>query len=232
MSANAKEIPAGPWMKEPEIWDTAVLNGKACPGFCSFEVERSNKWDDKAAKGQHSQQRAFQGAEPAKGSLTIVFWTDEQYQTLLSDILPMIEPDPGKKKPDAVSITHAVAAARNVRAFTVDKVSGPERQDFDLRKFVVTWTEERPPTTQNASGKPGAGKAAGTNQLCSQLFSDYQLEKVEYLTEIQKANGGFFFDSDAKMRADIHGAAMNSLYVQMKALNCSQVAPSGSNTDP
>jgi hypothetical protein len=157
-----------------EVWDRLTCNETESPGLASVTVSRGNKWDTQKAQGSHGGQRNFKGADLASVKIQIRLYTLEDHEQFISDILPLFEPDPGKKKPEAVAIGHAVAWARNVRAVTVDSVSGPES---DIRGFVtydIDCTEHREPDSNNATGKAtGAGKSNQCATIAAQLELRY-----------------------------------------------------------
>src|SRR5688572_28043397 len=94
-----------------EVWDRVTFNDVECPGLARVTVARGNKWDTKKAQGSHGAERNFKGADLASVKIQIKLWEQQDYVDFNTTILPLLEPDPGKKKPDAVAVGHAVAWA-------------------------------------------------------------------------------------------------------------------------
>lgn len=162
-------IPAQPWSANPKFWDTIELNGKQVPGLAAVDCERGNKWDTKQAKGKHGGKREFNGADLAKVKITIRLITGDEHDEFVKDHLPGIEPSPGKKAADVVTIGHAVTYARNVPSITIDKVDGPKIQN-GIAVYIIDGTEQRPLEKKNATGAAGGGTVGGT---CAQLLAQY-----------------------------------------------------------
>lgn len=168
-------IPAGPWHDEPELWDRVVFGDVEAPGIATVEVTRSNKWDEKKAKGSHGGEREYSGADLAKIKITIVTWTSEQHAEMRDKVLPLVEPVPGKKKVDAVPVQHAVTILRGVSSVTIDEVDGPSVSDGKAT-WKIDAKEHREPETSNATGtakgvpSAAAAKAAGSCADLTQLY--------------------------------------------------------------
>lgn len=153
----AEQLPRLPWTGEGyKLWDFVTVGGKECPGLAVVKFKRSNKWDDKKAKGSHGGERNFSGADLGKGSLTVTMLTEEQHEKFKADILPQVEPVPGKKKADAVSIGSPILAVRSVAAVTIDDVDGPDTSNGKI-VYTIAFTEQRAPEKKNASGLAGYG---------------------------------------------------------------------------
>lgn len=155
--AVADQLPRQPWTGEGyKLWDFVTIGGKECPGLAVVKIKRSNKWDEKKSKGSHGGERNFSGADLAKGSITITMLTEEEFEKFKKDILPQIEPVPGKKKPDAVAIGSPILSVRSVAAVTIDDVDGPDTSG-GKNVFTISFTEARAPEKKNASGLAGYG---------------------------------------------------------------------------
>lgn len=154
-------IDPAPWDEDARYWDTLELGGVEWPGLAVVDIQRSNKWDTKKAKGSHGGEREFNGADLAKVKIQLRAWTSEQLATIFADCLPLVEPTPGKEKLDAVALGHPVAAFRKVSQVTIDSISGPRIQER-MAVWDIDATEYRPPETKNASGT-ASGKGAGGN---------------------------------------------------------------------
>jgi len=247
-----ESVPMGPWDQNPGDWNVLELNDEEWPGFARVEIKRANKWDDKKAKGSHGGERELAGVDCAPVKITIHFWTSEQYERL-KELMPTIEPIPGKKKLDAIKIGHAVASFRNVKSITIDEVSGPTYGAGELGTLHIEATEHRPPDTKKATGtaKGGGGgsKATSTNSRCAELkreMNEARRHASQVEKEISRARSDYYGptgggDELNKEKArDNFNNTMRSLEQerdgalqrtdaaarQMNSLNCPQNPPS------
>lgn len=165
------EILPGPWAEFSDVWDTLYLGGREWPGISQVTVTRANKWDEKKAKGSNNADRTYTGADPAKVKITVRFWNAaDHYDQLVSECLPIVEPEDEKKRKDPLDISHAVTQARKVSQVTIDSVSGPDDNGDQTWTFTIEATEYRAPT--NVSPSTGKGGGVGT-QSCAQLQQTY-----------------------------------------------------------
>ena len=186
----ADQIPNGPWHDTPDDWDKVELAGKVWPGLAMVEVDRANKWDTKKAQGSHGGEREYKGADLAPVRIEIRYWTTEHHEQV-REFLPDIEPVPGKKKQDAVSIKHAVTILRKVESITVDNISGPKVSN-GIGTITITATEYRKPTSEHASGT-ASGKFVGGDPRnaqgnCATLQDQYAHAVGSYATESARLN--------------------------------------------
>lgn len=196
------QILPGPWAQQPDLWNTLILGGKEWPGLAKVTVTRANKWDEKSAKGSNNASRTYTGVEPAKVKIELRFWTAEgQYDVLVTECLPLIEPQDEKKRKDPVNISHAVTHARYVTDVTIDSVSGPDDNGDQTWTFTIEATEYRAPTAVSPA-KGGGGKptsAANCGELNSQyayfltMISDLQSDRrsVAEALDLAESNGVF-----------------------------------------
>ena len=228
----AEYIPAGPWDENPELWDRLSVAGREFSGLATVDVDRSNKWQTKAAKGSHGAERTFGGVELAKVRIEYRVWTSEQYAELLNDLLPILEPDPTRGKRDAIAIGHAVATARKLTSITVDGIAGPKRAEPGIFALYIDATEQRPPEAKNALGtaKGGSGKP---KSLCEALEEQWRFNRAQAAAlrksadaKLRVANlGGWLDDLRA---ADLIDNVNKAVEAQQKAANCLLFVPSGS----
>lgn len=159
------EILPGPWAEFSDVWDTLSLGGREWPGIASVVISRANKWDEKKAKGKNNAERTYTGTDPAKVRIVVRFWNaEEHYDELVSECLPIVEPQDEKKRKDPLEISHAVTQARRVNKITVDSVSGPNDNGDQTWSIEIEATEYRAPTEI----KPGP-KAGGSGSSCAEL---------------------------------------------------------------
>jgi hypothetical protein len=176
------EILAAPWTLQSDVWDTLTLGGKEWPGIASIVVTRANKWDEKKAKGSNQAERVYQGTDPASIKITIRFWNDaEQYQALIGECLPLVEPEDEKKRKEPLDISHAVTQARKIGRVTIDSVSGPDDNGDQTWSFSIDATEYRAPTVVRA---PSGGKGKATGSSCADLQRAY----AYFISEVQRLN--------------------------------------------
>jgi hypothetical protein len=182
--ANPNAIPPQPWDGLEGLWDSIEIDDSIVPGLAAVDVHRENKWDTKKAKGSHGAKRDYQGADLATVTITLRLVTQDDYEDFVNDHLPVIEPDPGKKFPAAVSIVHAVTVARNCPVITIDKIDGPKIEN-GICTFTIVGTEFREPEKKNATGTVNG--ALGKN--CADLLKQRQGQQA-VLKGLQAAAGG------------------------------------------
>jgi len=182
------EILAAPWTLQSDVWDTLTLGGKEWPGIASIVVTRANKWDEKKAKGTNQAERVYQGTDPASVKITLRFWNDaEQYQTLLSECLPIVEPEDEKKRKEPLDISHAVTQARKIGRVTIDSVSGPDDNGDQTWSFSIDATEYRAPTV--VKGPTGKGGGGGTRKPNTDACAGWRIDHAYLLGEIRRIEG-------------------------------------------
>lgn len=165
----ASELLPDPPQAVAEVWDRATFNDIESPGLVKVTISRGNKWDSKKAQGSHGGERTFKGADLASIKIQVRLWTADDYVAFNEQILSLLEPDAGKKKPTVINFGHAVAWSRNLRAFTVDNISGPESDPAGFVIYDIDATEHREPDKSNAQGKPGVGKGGNCQALAAQM---------------------------------------------------------------
>ena len=233
-------IPYGPWNEEPDLWDTLNLGDRDWPGFAKVAITRGNKWDDKKAKGVHSMDRNFSGAEAAKVTITLAIWTSAHYAQLV-ELLPLVEPDPTstKKEPPALNLTHPQATLRKVSMVTIDKVEGLNDQDRDVRTMTIAATEYHKPLpapTGKAGATPGGANIPPTNDgECSYLAYAYQQGLARHVAANKALRDSTdIFNLDKELEVEAAQQNLDDITAQMKLLGCGNTTPSqsGSKTDP
>lgn len=198
------EILPGPWAEFSDVWDTLYLGGKEWPGIAKVTVTRANKWDEKKAKGSNNADRTYTGTEPAKIKIELRFWNAaDQYDVLVSECLPIVEPEDEKKRKDPLDISHAVTQARKVAKVTVDSVSGPDDNGDQTWTFTIEASEYKAPTAVSTSG----GKGTGGAMTCAQMQQTYswfakELQRLgalalQYRQQVQAAELLAVFDPGA-----------------------------------
>ncbi len=244
-------LPA-PWDEDGEFWDRIEINAVEWPGRATIDIVRANKWDTKKAKGKHGGEREFNGADLAKVKIQICCWTTAQMLGLV-DLLPTIEPNPGKEKPDAVSITHPVAIIRKCLTVTIDNVS--TKVTDKMMVVDIDATEHRPPEAKNAtgtaSGKGGSGFNPKNTSGCDDLFFQLSIlyaqsseiaqakasnklrqEAAEYDPDGISGDLGSLQAEYATLDAQHNevGSQIVSVIEQQNALKCSTQVPSASSS--
>ncbi len=214
-----------------EVWDTGTFDDLECPGLCKVSISRGQKWDDKKAQGSHGGERTFKGSDLASVKIQIKLWTADQYVDFNEQILPLLEPDPAKKKAKVVAFGHAVAWSRGLRAFTVDNVSGPDADPAGFVLYDIDATEHREPDKTNAQGKPGKG--AGTHTTCAQLWAQKGLLeslRINYATQRNVYLSPATFDPVKAGEAETHvneiDVQLDGVKNQMIVIGCSMTPPS------
>lgn len=225
-------IPFAPWNAVPEVWDRVAFDDEQSPGVAAVTISRSNKWDTQKAQASHGAKRDFKGSDLATVKIQIRFIYADDYVDFCERILPIIEPDPGKKKPTVIRLDHATAWARNLRTITIDTVSGPEIQG-GIGVFDIDATEHREPDKTNAGGKPGTGKGAKCQEIAATLAV---LDTQRVLWETLRAQAANPFSLDPVMlgQAELQlvniDAQRGPLLAAQEANGC--VGPPGGFLDP
>jgi len=210
----------------PTVWGTVVLKDREWPGRARVTVSRANEWDRPKAPGEHSAKSKAKGTSQAKVSITIEYWTDAHH-VLAFELLRGIEPTPGKEKPEAVTISHAVCIFRDVTQITIDSIEGPVKSEDGIYTITIQATEERPVTDKLATG------TAGGHAVCAQLrksFSDYLIAGQA------AANASVLATSSAEresllQQSQIAFAAATDVQAQVAARGCPP-AGQGPSYDP
>lgn len=184
-----RAIPVQPWSGEDNarLWSKLVLGDTEVPGVAKVRVKRANKWERKKAKGQHGGGRNFAGADDAEIEIEIRMLSSEEEADFNRVILPIIEPTPGKEKPEAILLGHPVAVIRKVKAITIDDVDGPDTSN-GIITYRIKATEFREPDKKNASGavKGGGGRRAALSADCSGLKGQLESLAREYNLALQE----------------------------------------------
>ncbi len=246
-------VPLGPWDEEPDVWNVLELNDEEWPGFAKVEIRRANKWDDKKAKGKHGGDRELAGVDNAPVKITICFWTSAQY-IRLQELMPTVEPVPGKKKLEAIKIGHAVATFRNVRAITVDEVAGPTYGPGEFGIITIDATEHRPPDAKNATGTAKGGGGSKKGQSNCDALADQYAQAMRDAADLQSQmaarqneyyqGGNTVAEVDPNLREsqfnnDMHAlreqqknayARAENANSQMQSQGCNKSKPSGSDS--
>lgn len=161
---------------DPTFWDVVKLGDKESPGLATVEVDRANKSDEKKAKGESGSTKEYSGADTAKVSIRIRYIYDIDHINFVDVILPIIEPNPEKKKVEAIAISHAVTIARKIKSITVDKVSGPNKAGDGIWEWAIEATEFREPSKKNATGTFKGPKPNGADCGAMQTYRNSLLD--------------------------------------------------------
>lgn len=223
----AEHIPPGPWDDFPEAWDIVVIGDREWPGLARVDVSRANKWDTKKAQGTHGGEREFKGADLARVKIEIRFWTSEHWDLIVNELLSTVEPDPGKKKPEALRLSHVSAHARKVNQITIDSVTGPNVSNGQ-GVISIDATEYREPEKKNATGK-----ASGKGSLCQQLANQLALLQANRTIDVSLYN---YYSSlagldiqkagEAYARVVATDAQIAAVQAHQLANKCNEAAPS------
>ena len=229
----------------PEVWDTLVLGGVSWPGLAKVTVSRANKWDEKKAKGENSAEREYTGTEPANVKIVVRIWDVYQYQELLSECLPIVEPDEGNTRKDPLDISHAVTIARKVGQVTIDSVSGPDDNGDQTWSFSVDATEYRAPTPIKQGAPKKGGGSAKAQTPCQQYAQEYEYWRSNYVAKSQaadqlrvQANESALYDGPgsaefASLSAQYNEMAAEAIYAQAKMAEATaRMAAEGCPTQP
>lgn len=161
-------------------WDEATLDGKLIPGLVKVEPKRGAKYDEKEAPGQSGAKVTFKGFQSAKLKIVIRIWTPEQEAAFDADILPLIDPLPGKESPKGYPFIHPGAAKRKIDGILVEDVDGPKlSDDGQFQEWTVEAFEYRKPAPQQGTpGKPGLTACQQAKLIYDQKFAEYNAAQV------------------------------------------------------
>lgn len=252
----SEPMPFGPADADPTLWDTVIIGDVPFPGLATVEVERGNKRDDKTAKGQHGSDDEYSGAENATVRIRLRYLTQADDDDFDRNCLPIIEPNPEKKKVEAKSISHPAAAKRKVSHIKIDNVSGPVITN-GVYEWSIDATESRPPSPKNATGSmKSGGPAKGSTCQQLNLYRDGQREleirKMSEAEVIYQELGQLATDlvsagatapviagaesaiaerrahaRQLEAEAAVHRSSAQMAELQMQALGCFESKPSG-----
>lgn len=150
------EVESPPW--HAEDWDSGSFDQTLCSGLMHVEIDRGPKWDRKAVKGQTGETQTFNGWNNANVKIRVRTWTATQHADFLANILPLIEPTPGKEAPKQLAFDHATARARAVDIILIDKIKGPTVDDegrFSEWEIDAFQSIKKQPQKGGPAGAPG-----------------------------------------------------------------------------
>lgn len=137
----------------PKGWDRCTLGGQVVPGFCRITKGGIElKADKKPKAGADGANPTFHGIDPQGVDLEITTYSDEDRESLIAVVGPLI-PQPGSK-PKPVSIDHPSLRPIFITAVQITGASaliyeGPMKAKMTLR--MLHWL---PTTNASATGTP------------------------------------------------------------------------------
>lgn len=207
-----------------EDWDSSVVEGVTIPGLTKVgKIKRGPKWDRKPVKGQSFENQTFGGWNGAAFEIVVRLWTKAQQDEFRANVLPVVEPTPGKEAPKQLAFFHPQAAARKVDVILVDDVEGPEvDDDAQFEEWTLTVFESRKPApAPKGPGKPGLTP-------CQQARADYDYW-MGVATTISDNLASLILDIDAFAKASHeYQVAMDKAVAAqtlMDGLGCANQSP-------
>lgn len=182
-SAGAYLVEPPPW--HAENWDEGSFESVTVPGLMHVEVDRGPKWDRKAVKGQTGETQTFGGWNNASLKIRVRTWTAAQHEAMLANVIPVIEPTPGKDAPKQLAFDHPVARARKVDVILIEKIKGPTVDDdgkFSEWEIDAFQSIKKVPQ-QGGTGKPGQTPC----QQCKALLDQKAAEFIQ--AQVNLGNG-------------------------------------------
>jgi hypothetical protein len=170
------ELP--PWYKVN--WDTVYFDKVEVPGLCDVSAKRGPKWERKPVAGQTGETQSFKGWNNASFTITLRTWTDDQYQRMLTEILPIIEPEPGKEAPKEIGIEHPVCAARKIESFKINDIEGPTADADGCEWKIDAFQAIKKVPQQGGGGKPNCSNCQELKAAYDQSVAILQIAQVEY----------------------------------------------------
>lgn len=142
-------------IRNPHGWDTVSIAGTETPGLAELsEPVRAYEWDVKVGKGAYGSTTTFTGRVPAKFTMKITIWREDQFAEL-EDLYSRLKYDPTKLAFDpttgylnginAVDIYHPSLAVVNIGSVVVEKIGAPVHQGKGLYTAEIGFIEYYPP---------------------------------------------------------------------------------------
>lgn len=155
--------------QEPGEWDRIVIDGVPLSAIVSIEGDKDTRIDVKESPGPDGASMSQLGVSPAPITIKLRFLTREALQEW-ADLVPSLQPKPGKPRPDAVAVYHPALAINGVKSLFlkslgVVRVTSPGGP----AEVVTRWLEFLPPakakSKQIGSDKPGLSGAPRAKQF-------------------------------------------------------------------
>jgi len=176
------------------------------------EIDRGPKWDRKPVKGQTGETQTFGGWNNADVKIRVRTWTKAQHDDFIANVLPIIEPTPGKDAPNALAFDHAVARARKVDVVRIEKIKGPTVDDdgtFSEWEIPAFQSIKKVPQ-QGGSGKPGQTPCQQCKALLDQKTAEYTAAQVAFANVSATEVAGTPKWQEANLRVQAANDLMNN----------------------
>lgn len=155
----------------PEVWDVVGLGtvGNFPPdpklGRAVVDVEVSVKTDPKSPPGKNGATTTTQGLNPTPVTIKAIFHP-KLWPAIKAQIQLMWPP----KQP--LDIVHEKTATYNITSISVDKIKGPDWDDYGRGTITLTCTGWQAPVAVSGSGAGGAGSSATTTPSSAASWTD------------------------------------------------------------
>jgi len=147
-----------PWISDDTLlWDTLIIGGEVWPGVPTVTVEATRAVDLQKKKGDDGANLVDQGYEPAKVTLTLRLWMQDQWDEL-QRLLPTVHPRRKGGIRTPVDIVHPATQLVGVRQIYITKIGSPTADKGVLT--IVLDAVEWFPQPKPAKAKTKKSKAA------------------------------------------------------------------------
>lgn len=156
---------------DQDLWDFVFLGEHALPGVCSCEVELPGDLDFQKPKGSKGSTMTDNGDNPAKVTITMVLWLQEQVDQWFR-IVPELRAKSAKGARQPQEIIHPNALMHGIDAVVVDNIRADHPDAINgwtITLDCVEWF----PAPKKAKGTTNAAKSASsTGEEVAKLFGD------------------------------------------------------------
>ncbi len=183
----------------PRSWDVVDLGGVFSPGFCTWEGwKRHNEWDRKKGKGTRGSTQTLVQQPEAQGSFVFHIWdngtlgTGHDHFAEWDAFSPLLQYDPTKKKPQAITIYHPALATLDppVNSVVVEDVEALTHVGDGMYTITVKMSEFFPVPPKSNVGTPTTAKQApapnspGVQPVAAE--DEYQKQIADLLAKAQQ----------------------------------------------
>lgn len=161
--------------KSPTLWDSIniagipygpelIYQGSAIGGLVRVKkAARKYKIDIKDAKGSDGWTITYRGVRPKKFTIELLFWTDDQYNYLVDNMIPAVLYSGAKGNVQPLGVIHPGLNALAINSIFVEEIGAPEeiREDH-LFSISLDVAEYLQPPPQNTTSTPIGAKTVNS----------------------------------------------------------------------
>ncbi len=166
----------------PESWDVVMVANTNTPGVAELSgFARPFGWEVKKGKGAKGSTVTLNDYPPAKGTLTLRFWTQDHF-IQWAEFRAIWNYDPTKKPVAAVDIFHPSLADLGIDRVVCEEISAVEKESPGLYKVVIKLIEYNPPPKKPAVATPDGSTTKKSDVDNDDPATKVRLEKISSLT--------------------------------------------------